>query len=915
MVDTRNLDPSMSGAFEEFSQAFPEVRPTSGFRDPFNNRRVGGASGSAHLDGRALDFSVRGLPDERKREAINWWRERGATGLGYYPDSDSIHVDNRPGAPRAWGPDYSYTSLPDTPQWFQEVAGAHRSGAPREQRGIPTPAPMPVERRELPPVNDAVLQTEYLLHKVKNTVNTLAEKKLTAEYEAFKRNAAKPAAPPAAPAAAPSALSQLMGPQEALGAEAGRVIAGPPAPPSAPSPYAGQFDMPAPQQAPAGLKEGLERTGRAMVPGMAETAARGVAQGFTGNLADEMSAAAAASPFARPDTGSKLPNLGAVDVITGLINMGLEQVAPGIFGDRAGRLYEVKLKEERQRDADASSANPITSVVGNVAGAIANPVARAIAPTINQGLGTALKTGAQAGAITGAIYGAGGGEGAADRVNDAALGAAVGVPLGALGGAAGRYMAGASGAPPIAGAGPTGADVAAAGGRLGVEVPKAVASDSMAVQRAGAAVRNVPFAGDPLVKASERAMSQLGTAADDVARGLGGSDAAVAGANVRDAIGVGWKGRVDTTIGKLYNAVKQRVDPNAVTKLTNTESVAAKIKAIRQAAKLQNPTGGAVDAVQKAIDDPAGLTYEGVMRLRSDIGRLIDSPNLTSADIPQAELRRVYGALTKDLGETVQNAGGAAARSAWERANKFTAAASKRKEELQKIVSAPNDEGVMNRLMLAASTKGSANVDLLRKAKSAIGPDTWDEVAGTLVSRMGRDKQGQFSGQRFLTDYGNLSDEAKNLLFKGTGRADLGRALDDIATVSSRFKDLQKFSNPSGTSQNVAGGSMLAGMAVDPVTTIGTIIGARGLASVLASPASASSMARWAKVYTATVTNPTAASYAALDRASRNFAATIGERSGVQTTAQELMRSIQGGLPSRAGDEKGKPNAREGRNN
>jgi hypothetical protein len=905
MVDTRNLDPSMSGAFEKFSQAFPEVRPTSGFRDPFNNRRVGGASGSAHLDGRALDFSVRGLPDERKREAINWWRERGATGLGYYPDSDSIHVDNRPGAPRAWGPNYSYTSLPDTPPWFQEVAGAHRGGGTREQSGIPTPAPRPVERKELPPINEAVLQTEYLLHKVKNTVNTLAEKKIAAEYEAFKKNAAKPAATPA-----PSALSQLMGPQEALGAEAGRMIAGPPAPPSAPSPFAGQFDMPAPQQAPAGLKEGLERTGRAMLPGMAETAARGVAQGFTGNLADEMSAAAAASPFARPNTGSKLPNLGAVDVITGLINMGLEQVAPGIFGDRAGRLYEVKLKEERQRDADASSANPITSIVGNVAGAIANPVSRAIAPTLNQGLGTALKTGAQAGAITGAIYGAGGGEGAADRLGDAALGAAVGVPLGALGGAAGRYMAGASGAPPVAGAGPTGADVAAAGGRLGVEIPKAVASDSMAVQRAGAAVRNVPFAGDPLVKASERAMSQLGTAADDVARGFGGSDAAQSGANVRDAISVGWKGRVNNVTEKLYDAVDQKVNPNATTKLTNTQGVVAQILSSRQAARLQNATGGAVDAVENAIKDPAGLTYEGVKRLRSEIGRLIDSPNLTAADIPQSELRQVYGALTKDLGDTVQNAGGTAARSAWERANKFAAAAAKRKEELQKIVGAENDEGVLNRLTLAASTKGSANVYLLRKAKSAIGPDTWDEVAGTLVSRMGRDKQGQFSGQRFLTDYGNLSDEAKNLLFKGTGRADLGRALDDIATVSSRFKDLQKFSNPSGTSQNVAGGSMLAGMAVDPVTTIGTIIGARGLASVLASPASASSMARWAKVYSAAVTNPTAASYAALDRASRNFAATIGERSGVQTTAQELMRLIQGGLPSRAGDNERKPNAR-----
>ncbi|MCD1644167.1 YcbK family protein [Aurantimonas coralicida] len=116
-------------AYDQFLQAYGDIPITSAYRDPAYNAKVGGAKGSAHVHGDAMDFSVRGLDEAQKAEVVNWWRQQGATGLGYYPNSDSIHVDLREGPNRAWGPNYSHTSLGKTPEWFQAIAAEHR-GAP-----------------------------------------------------------------------------------------------------------------------------------------------------------------------------------------------------------------------------------------------------------------------------------------------------------------------------------------------------------------------------------------------------------------------------------------------------------------------------------------------------------------------------------------------------------------------------------------------------------------------------------------------------------------------------------------------------------------------------------------------------------------------------------------------------------------
>jgi len=74
----------------------------SGYRSPTTNAALhansdGVATRSLHMDGRAIDIRVGGVDLTRLRDAALGMR---AGGVGYYPDSDFIHVDT--GRVRRW---------------------------------------------------------------------------------------------------------------------------------------------------------------------------------------------------------------------------------------------------------------------------------------------------------------------------------------------------------------------------------------------------------------------------------------------------------------------------------------------------------------------------------------------------------------------------------------------------------------------------------------------------------------------------------------------------------------------------------------------------------------------------------------------------------------------------------------------
>lgn len=434
-----------------------------------------------------------------------------------------------------------------------------------------------------------------------------------------------------------------------------------------------------------------------------------------------------------------------------------------------------------------------------------------------------------------------------------------------------------------------------------VQVPRAVATDNMATQQAGAAISNVPVAGTPLVKAAERTIEQLGTKADEVAHGFGdASSVAQAGDKARTSIKNWITGESADNATKLYGRVDELIHPEVKTSLESTRGVIADIAAKRSAAAL--PSGKATDAVLDAVQRSEGLTYEGVKTLRTNIGEMLKGGILPEGTSGK-ELQKIYGALSKDLEASVQNSGGAAATEAFNRANKYYSLVSDRRAALAKIVGADGNapaETVFDRLTAMAGSSSRSDIARLMQARKAAGSETWNEMASTVVTRLGRDVEGDFSPQRFTTAYGKMSQAGRDVLFRTTGKGDLASHLDDIAKVSSRFKELQKFANPSGTARAGLGGLIGTGAVVNPLITLKTVVGGRILATMLAKPATAASVAKWAKANEVLVMSPSPARISALNSASRNLINTIGAKN---LTPADFLKALQSPATSRAEDQ------------
>ena len=220
-------------------------------------------------------------------------------------------------------------------------------------------------------------------------------------------------------------------------------------------------------------------------------------------------------------------------------------------------------------------------------------------------------------------------------------------------------------------------------------------------------------------------------------------------------------------------------------------------------------------------DDTVSLN--DLYQLRRSIGKMMEKP-MVVADQDRGQLKAIYRALSKDLEEAARKAGGEDLVKQVRERNKYWADGFDRIEKslTQALDERVNPERVFERVMGAAAGKGArANMRYLRDLRNSVDPETWGDVASSVLLRMGTGPaRGQtatsaFNPGTFLTNYRNMSKPARDLLFGGNRQAQRGldRIVNDILPKTERAKEFENVSRSGEVGTAAAtGGAMLTGL-------------------------------------------------------------------------------------------------------
>jgi len=420
--------------------------------------------------------------------------------------------------------------------------------------------------------------------------------------------------------------------------------------------------------------------------------------------------------------------------------------------------------------------------------------------------------------------------------------------------------------------------VAEAAERQNVRVPAAALPDKPVTGSVAGLMADMPPYGNALRRGARKLDEGIASRFDDLA-GTGSATKADAAHGAREAL-VNWFDDGSRGLTKsAYDRVDAFVDPTVMTPLTSTQKTARAISD-----ELAASTGQAGRAALKRVDDaisrPEGLTYGGLKNLRTEIGQLKDDALTPNA--LKAPYKRLYGALSDDLETAVRNAGGDKGLQAWQRANRLNKAVAERRKSLAQIVGAKGDastNAVFDRIVALTRDSARGNAEALRRVRSTLRPTgAWQDVRSSVVQELGRDPTSptrQFSPRRFLTSYGKMTDEGKQILF-----GDAKQHIDDLALISERSREFARSGNASGSGSLVSVAGTGGWVFYDPLAALSGLVGGNTLSVLLARPASAKSVARWARARQNLAQGATPTAAAAYLAATRDVAEDLENETG-----------------------------------
>lgn len=507
------------------------------------------------------------------------------------------------------------------------------------------------------------------------------------------------------------------------------------------------------------------------------------------------------SPIGYGITGAIAPNL---------IDKGTAALEAGLYGlGLGGQPYDEAVETRRLAREQNWEENPVQTFGGGLAAALSLPALKSGNPATRGGwIGGAAKTGAAYGGLQGAGEGDGLGEGFVGFLKGAGLGALTGAAMGRLTQNLRPQSAEELGA--IADA-----------QKAGVRANNAIVSPDFEQQQKAGLLAKMPYVGDKLQQG-------LNTAVDDVAEGvnrvarnysaMGPSSTRVANPDLTTEVEAGLtaidrvKNRIkklDTAeIGKGFTALAAKIAPDAASDMAATRRLAHTLTAedIQAASRINAPVVG---AVMEAITRPEGLNYQGLLKLRQNIGALQKEDIVTKGGTSAPAFRALYGALSDDLKTLVKNHGAPGAINDFTKLMTDTQKAIIRRKGLETIIGKDGSmepTKIVDNVMLWAGNGPQRNVRKLLLLKQTIGDDAMSDIAAATLQRglMSARNKGEPSIAEFGKFWKGLTPNGQRFLF-GQNPA----LVDELGALSRTTDNIQKVLGESNNSRTAYGNHLM----------------------------------------------------------------------------------------------------------
>jgi hypothetical protein len=360
-----------------------------------------------------------------------------------------------------------------------------------------------------------------------------------------------------------------------------------------------------------------------------------------------------------------------------------------------------------------------------------------------------------------------------------------------------------------------------AASRLGIKLPAGVATQSPAVQRLEAGLAQTPGGAQVIAPRYELMQEQMGTASRNIAEDISRASKTPTPQIFTEKGGLGkFLQEGSQAAGKRFEERREQIDDivaNAVGSqnrfpATNTAQLVAQLQS--EIAKSPQTLGPiyqpVIDRAMRVVSDAqsgfGGVPFAALRKERTSIGKDLARPDISGLS-DTSNFARLYDALRKDVVAAANQSGDIASRAIklHDRYVRFNREVNL--PALQKIADQNLDVNAVN-FAMAGTKDGMGRLQLLMRN---FKPEERDTLAASVWQQLGNAKAGmkegvdvgadsyEFNANTFLTNWNNLSDSAKRVLFSGERYRNIIPSINDLVKVTTGAREAGKAVNVSNT--------------------------------------------------------------------------------------------------------------------